>query len=62
MIAPVDNDMAVYQHIIDPVGVLLGTRESSPVGDAIWIEHNDVGPVAFAEKSTILKTQPLGRE
>ena len=62
MIAPVDNDMAVYQHIIDPVGELLGTRESSPVDYAIWIEYDDVGPGAFAEKSTILKTQPLGRE
>src|SRR6516165_2926190 len=38
MIAPVNNNMAIYEDIVDPLRILLRSCESSFVVDAIWID------------------------
>ena len=49
MIAMVDNNMAVYQHVADALRILLRVRECRLIADAIRIEYDDVGPVTLAK-------------
>ena len=49
VIPPVDNDAAVYQHVVDPLRVLLRICEGGLIADAIRIEHDNVSPVSLPE-------------
>src|SRR5688500_2809130 len=57
----IDDYRAIDQHVVDPLGILLGIFVCCRVRDGIRIEYNHVAPISFAQQAAIFQTQHLRR-
>ena len=62
MMAVVDDHCTVDQNVIDAFRVLLGIIVCGHVGDTIRIEHDHIGPIAFAQQTSIFQAENLRRQ
>ena len=56
----IDDQRPVDQYVFHALGILVWVRERCPVDDVVWIEDGDIGDEPFAEKSSVLKAEPVG--
>ena len=61
VMAVIDDHSTVDQNVIDAFRILLGIIVCGHVGDTIRIEYDDVGPIAFAQQTSIFQTENLRR-
>ena len=57
MFTVVDNDLAVYEDIVDACGREIGLFVSGAVLNCVVVENDGVGPKTFADYAAICKSQ-----
>ena len=62
MLTALDHELPVDQHVLDPLGILVGLESRGLVPDGLEIEHHDVRPLALPNQPPIAKPQDLGRK
>src|SRR5512142_3389214 len=62
VVALIDDDSSIHQHVGHPFGILLRFLVGSRIGDRVWVEDHDVGPITFLEQAPVLQSQRLRRQ
>src|SRR5713226_9915417 len=56
VMAVVDHDSAVDQHVIDPLGILLRILIRRRLAYPVRVQHDNVSPVTFFQEASIFKS------
>src|SRR4030042_2302488 len=57
----VNDNLAVDDHVFHSDGGWMRIDPGRPVGNLIWVEHNQVGAVCRLEPPPLLEPEPRGR-